>query len=100
MKRIATLIVLGFLAASQVVWAQPRPGGQSGGGGRNFQDRRAERQDQRREQFDRRPPQGDHNDRAGRNEPGGQRMSPEERRALRDQVRDHGRDIYRDPPKR
>lgn len=100
MKRLSSLIFLGALIAAQAVWAQPRPGGQGGGGERNFQERRAERQEPRREQFDRRPPQGDRNERAERSDRGGQRMTPEERRALRDQVRDHGRDIYRDPPKR
>ena len=112
MKRLASIIALICLATAQAVWAQPRFGAQGGGNnGRHIEERRGQRQEQRREQFDRRQQQqqqqqqqqGNRNERAERNErnePGNQRMSPDERRALRDQIRDHGRDIYRDPAKR
>ena len=102
MKRLAIIIALTVLAAAQAAWAQPRPGGGGGPGGGNLDERRAERQPHRRDQIERRGQQGE------RGQPGaspggphgGQRMTPDERRALRDQVRDHGRDIYRDPAKR
>ncbi len=100
MKRLATIIALTVLAAAQAVWAQPRPGGPGGGSGgdANADERRAERQPYRRDQMERRGQQGERGQPDGQS--GRQRMTPEERRALRDQVRDHGRDIYRDPAKR
>ena len=122
MKRSAFLIaalLLTTLFEHGAVWAQQRPngpggggqsGGQNGGGGqgRHFEDRRAQRQEMRRENIERRQePAAQRNE--PRNDPnthrapeGGnqQRMSPDERRQLREQVRNHGRDIYRDSGKR
>ena len=100
MKRLAIIIALTVVAAAQAVSAQLRPGGPGGGsgGGANADEQRAERQPYRRDQMERRGQQGERG--APGSAPGGQRMTPEERRALRDQVRDHGRDIYRDPAKR
>lgn len=96
-----------LLAVSQAAWAQPHQGGPAGqggaGGGRNVEERRAERQQQRREQFERSQPSGGQQGDQQTNQQGGQqgqRMSPDERRALREQIRNHGRDIYRDPAKR
>ena len=118
MKRSAFLIaalLLTTLFEHGAVWAQQRPngpggGGQNGGGGqgRHIEDRRAQRQEMRRENIERRQePAAQRNE--PRNDPntnrapeGGnqQRMSPDERRQLREQVRNHGRDIYRDSGKR
>ena len=126
MKRSAFLIaalLLTTLFEHGAVWAQQRPngpggggqsGGQNGGGGqgRHIEDRRAQRQEMRRENIERRQePAAQRNEQRNepRNDPntnrapeGGnqQRMSPDERRQLREQVRNHGRDIYRDSGKR
>jgi hypothetical protein len=110
MKRLATLIALICLTTAQAAWAQPRYGvqGNGGGMGRGIEERRSQRQEPRREQFDRRQQQVGRQDqrneqRSERNEPtdrGNQRMSPDERRALREQIRDNGREIYRDPARR
>lgn len=91
MKRF--LIVVGSIAltVTQLTWAQPgRPPGQGGAGGRWHEERRAPREDLRREQVERRQ------ERLPSDESGGRQMSPDERRELRQQIRDHGRSIYRD----
>ncbi|MFN0160199.1 MAG: hypothetical protein ACKVQQ_03155 [Burkholderiales bacterium] len=79
-----------LLANSQAVLAQPhRPGP----GGPGFEDRRAAREEMRRERMERR--EGRQDERAGDRDHRQQRMSPDERRELRRQIRDHGQDIYR-----
>ena len=103
MKRFVplSLLLLTLLGSANAIAqpAQPRPGG----GGRDFEDRRAQRQERqefRREQQERRAEPGQGQGAQERREPERQRMSPEERRALRDQIRDHGREIYHPPHRR
>ena len=92
MKRTALIIVLLFAALDTgAVWAQDRPGG--GGGGRHVEERRAQqpapRNDGNRGNQQVTPPAGQQVGQGG-----GQRMSPEERRQLREQIRNHGRENY------
>ncbi len=94
---LATLVVA---ALAQPAWAQPvRPSGPDGQRrgmderSGQFRDSRASHEGPRRPIDDARreglaPRRDDAAD--------GQRMSPDERRELRRQIRDHGRDIYRD----
>lgn len=99
MKSLTALAgVLLALAASLPAQAQP------GDGQRRFERyqqqrefRREEAQRQRefrREEFQRR--QQEHDNRAGRQD----RLTPEERQQLRRDIREHGRDVYRDRPRR
>ena len=96
MKRFATLAgVLISLVLSLPAQAQP------GDGSRRFErfqqqreQRREEFQRQREQEFQRR--QLEREEREGR--PG--RLSPEERQQLRRDIREHGRDVYRDRPRR
>lgn len=93
MKHLPAIVALAMLIACQATLAQPhRPAGPGGGGGpgRAYEDQRAARDNLRREVPDRRREQGTQEDRGER------RMSPDERRELRQQIRDHGRDIYRE----
>lgn len=91
MKHFLILVGSIAFAASQLAWAQSgRPSGQDGTGGRGHEERRVPRDDLRREQVERRQ------ERPPGEEPGGRQMSPDERRELRQQIRDHGRSIYRD----
>jgi Skp family chaperone for outer membrane proteins len=91
MNRFAALAgILIALAASLPAQAQP------GDGSRRierFQQQR-EFQRQREQEFQRR--QFEREEREGR--PG--RLSPEERQQLRRDIREHGRDVYRDRPRR
>mgnify|MGYP000858275341 CR=1 FL=1 len=94
MKRYAVLAgVLLTLVASLPAQAQP------GDGSRRFerlqQQREFQRQrEMRREEFQRR--QQEREEQEGR--PG--RLTPEERQQLRRDIREHGRDVYRDRPRR
>ncbi len=93
MKRLAILLTVFALCASQAGWAQPgRPsgGGQDGGPGRRMDERRPQREEVRRESIERRP------ERSGGPEGGGRGLSHDEKRELRQQIRDNGRSIYRD----
>ena len=89
--RNSFLLAIALALAAQSAFAQPqRPFG-SGAPGRGAEDARGQRVDpqrdpQRRENPDRRLDPG----------PPEQRMSPDERRELRRQIRDHGRDNYRE----
>ncbi len=91
MKRFLILVGSIALAATQLAWAQPaRPPGPGGAVGRGQEERRGPRDDFRREQVERRQERGSNE------QPGGRQMSPDERRELRQQIRDHGRTIYRE----
>lgn len=91
MKRCLLLVGGIVLAASQAAWAQPsRPPGPGGAVGRGQEERRGPREDLRREQWEHRQERG------SSEQPGGRQMSPDERRELRQQIRDHGRTIYRE----
>ena len=98
MKRFLILAGTIALTATQLAWAQPGqppgPPGQAGAVGRGQEERRGAREDFRREQMDRRQERGQ--ERGSNAEQGGRHMSPDERRELRQQIRDHGRSIYRD----
>lgn len=111
MKRIALILTL-LLAAldTGAVWAQHRQGGggpDGGGGGRKVEERRAQRVEERQQRREQRQPapaapdarQGNQQAAPQGGQPGAQRMSPDERRQLREQIRNHGRDNY-DPAKR
>ena len=88
MKRFATLAgVLLVLVASLPAQAQP------GDGQRRF-ERFQQQREMRREEFQRR--QFERDGQEGR--PG--RLTPEERQQLRRDIREHGRDVYRDRPRR
>jgi hypothetical protein len=89
MKRMVVMATLAtLLAAAWPAWAQPGPGQ---GGGRRGMDRPMPQR-----------PMGPPPDRGGQRPDGdgmhrrGQ-MSPEEREKLRQDIGQHGRDIYRDP---
>lgn len=92
------LVVAVLLAAAQAAWAQPaRPHGADGRG----QDLRRGPYQDRNASYDGRRPSPDDGRREGfaprREEEGAnQRMSPAERDELRRQIRDHGRNLYRD----
>ncbi len=90
MASMATLLVLALPGYAQ----------QSGGGGRRGMDRpmRQAPPPPQREQM---PPRDSRNDRGAQDPHRGQ-LSPEERRQLRRDISDHGRDVYRDrqPPPR
>jgi len=87
-------------ALAQSAWAQPArpPGGD--GQRRGMDERSGQFRDSRASHEGRRGPidDGARGGLAPRREqaPDGQRMSPDERRELRQQIRDHGRDIYRE----
>lgn len=88
MKHFATLAgVLLALVASLPAQAQP------GDGQRRF-ERFQQQREMRREEFQRR--QFERDGQEGR--PG--RLTPEERQQLRRDIREHGRDVYRDRPRR
>jgi len=87
-KHIVTLAgALLALVASLPAQAQP------GDGQRRF-ERFQQQREMRREEFQRRPLERDGEE--GR--PG--RLTPEERQQLRRDIREHGRDVYRDRPRR
>jgi len=91
MKRFLILVGSIALTVTQLTWAQPgRPPDQGGPAGRGHEERRAPSEDFRREQVERRQ------ERRPAEEPGARQMSPDERRELRQQIRDHGRSIYRE----
>lgn len=91
MKRFLIIVGTIALTVTQLTWAQPgRPPGQGGAAGRGHEERRAPREDFRREQVEPRQ------ERVPGEPPGGRQMSSDERRELRQQIRDHGRSIYRD----
>jgi hypothetical protein len=85
MKRVAILVLAAAwtaMAGNALAQGQPRHGGGDSG---------------RQERMERRQPPPPPPQQPGgnqRNEPGGQRMSPEERRQLRDDIRQHS-DAYR-----
>ncbi|MBM3392759.1 MAG: hypothetical protein FJY34_12435 [Betaproteobacteria bacterium] len=88
MKRSTALAgVLVALAASLPVQAQ------SGDGQRRF-ERYQQQREFRREEHQRR--QQERDEREGRQG----RLTPEERQQLRRDIREHGRDVYRDQPRR
>lgn len=104
---LATVLIAGLMIAG-TVYAQPGP---QGGGGRHAQghpgDMRQQAREQRREEFrDQRqrppppvaPPVNPPVREVGNSDvrPGNDRMSPEERRQLRHQIREYGRENYRD----
>lgn len=106
MNSLKSLLAVVVLLACQAVPAQPAPPGGSGGGGRAFGPDRGFGGDRRqgggRDQFIRHeePRQGSlvpQRDPAGADPQGRGNLSRDERRALRDQIRDHGRDIYKEP---
>lgn len=89
--RNSFLLAIALALAAQGAFAQQnRPFGSSAPG-RGAEDGRSQRGDPQRE-----PPRRDNLER--RQDPGQheQRMSPDERRELRRQIRDHGRDNYRE----
>lgn len=99
MKRLAVLAgVLAALAASLPAQAQP------GDGMRRFEHLQRQRElhrgdfqrqrEMRREEFQRHPLEREGQE--GR--PG--RLTPEERQQLRRDIREHGREVYRDRPRR
>jgi hypothetical protein len=97
-----TLILAALIAAAlaQPAWAQPvRPFGPDGQR-RGIDERNGQFRDSRASpEGQRRPIDDTHRENlAPRRDDGadGQRMSPDERRELRRQIRDHGRDIYRE----
>lgn len=94
MKRFAALAGI-FMALAVSLPAQAQPGD----GPRRFerfqQQRDFQRQrEMRREEFQRQ--QQERQEQEGR--PG--RLTPEERQQLRRDIREHGRDVYRDRPRR
>jgi hypothetical protein len=90
MKRAAKLLMLAMLVAAGSVVAAPQRGGFMRGGmapGRGFnQERRQDFRPPVVPQGPARPPVA---------EPGGRRMSPEDRERLRRDIRDNGQQIYR-----
>lgn len=106
MRSLKSLAVVVVFLTCQAVAAQPAPPpGGPGGGGRGFGQDRGFGGDRRqgggRDQFIRHeePRQGSF---APAREPGVDpsgrgNLSPDERRALRDQIRDHGRELYKAP---
>ncbi len=97
-----TLILAALIAAAlaQPAWAQPvRPSGPDGQR-RGMDERNGQFRDSRASHEGPRRPIDDtrRENLAPRRDDGGdaQRMSPDERRELRRQIRDHGRDIYRE----
>jgi hypothetical protein len=86
--KLLPLFVL--LLACSAAQASPgsRVSGQGGGGRQEMREERMREREQRREE---RRAQAPNDRREGR-------MTPEDRRAMREQIRDHGRDIYRDRP--
>jgi hemolysin activation/secretion protein len=82
--------VFAMAMASMPAYAQP--------GGRD-PSWRAERQQQREFRRDENMQQRRHERMAGPEERHG-RLSPEERQQLRRDIREHGRDVYRDRPRR
>jgi hypothetical protein len=94
MKRAAILLMLVVLAAGNVLAAPPRGFGPRGGlpPGRGFNP--GQRPDLREPNGGQRPPIGRPSDA----EPGGRRLSPEDREQLRRDIRENGRQIYRGRP--
>lgn len=95
MKRLLMMASIATLLVSAV----PGYAQQGGGGGRRGMDRpMRQAPPPQREQM---PPRDSRNDRDAQDPRRGQ-LSPEERRQLRRDIGDHGRDVYRDrqPPPR
>lgn len=96
MKRLLSLAgILVALAASLPAHAQP--GGDNSRRFERFQQQREirrQREDRREQSFQRRQEDGQQ----GEGRPG--RLTPEERQQLRRDIREHGRDVYRDRPRR
>ena len=93
MKRLVIMAsIAALLAAASPGHAQPGQGGGHRGGDRGARPMPPQRPEP--------PPQDFRNDRQAQDPRRGQ-LSPEERRQLRRDISDHGRDVYRDgQPKR
>lgn len=94
MKSLPFIAAVAAILACQAALAQPAPPPERGRGG--FGDHRGPRDQLIRHEEARRdglvPPQD-----GGMSAPDRRGLSPDERRELRRQIRDHGRDIYRQP---
>lgn len=91
LKRLGTILLLtGSLASTSVAFGQSRYQGNGWGSGAHNDRHQDRRGDDRRQSFDRNENGGGRQDQSRRDS----RLSPDERRALRQQIDEAGRDIY------